>query len=96
MRKVLISVGTTLDPDVVATIDKLADKRNSSRSEIIRAALNLGLPSLRAGIAADTERLLAILEYNQLALSLIVQEQYPEDASHLLEQALSNVRAHHG
>jgi hypothetical protein len=36
------------------------------------------------------------LEHTQLALSLIVQEQYPADAEHLIAQALSNVREHHG
>lgn len=90
------SVGVTLSPRMVDSVDQLAAEKGISRSEAIRSALEIGLPFFRIGIALNTERAITILEHTQLALSLIIQEQYPSDAEHLIAQAHSNVREHHG
>jgi len=81
---------------MIGIVDQLATSRGVSRSEAIRIALEVGIPLLKAGLSLNAERAVTILEHTQLALSLIVQEQYPADAEHLIAQALSNVREHHG
>ena len=87
-KKQFQSVGVTLSPRMIDVVDQLAASRGVSRSEAIRIALEVGIPLLKAGLSLN--------EHTQLALSLIVQEQYPADAEHLIAQALSNVREHHG
>jgi metal-responsive CopG/Arc/MetJ family transcriptional regulator len=95
-KKQFQSVGVTLSPRMIDVVDQLAASRGVSRSEAIRIALEVGIPLLKAGLSLNAERAVTILEHTQLALSLIVQEQYPADAEHLIAQALSNVREHHG
>ena len=53
------------------------------------------LPLLNLGIALNAERALTILEHTQLALSLLVERQYPEDVNELIDMALRNVREYH-
>ena len=96
MGNKLQSVGVTLSPSTIEKMDRLAKARGVSRSEAIRISADVGLPLLEAGIALDAERALTILEHTQLALSLIVERMYPEDASDVISQALSNVREYHG
>ncbi|MEL7196745.1 MAG: ribbon-helix-helix domain-containing protein [Pseudomonadota bacterium] len=91
----LQSVGVTLSPHTVDQIDELAKARGVSRSEAIRISVDIGLPLLKLGMALNTERALTILEHTQLALSLLVERQYPEDVNELINQALSNVREYH-
>jgi len=91
----LQSVGVTLNPHIVDQIDELAKARGVSRSEAIRISVDIGLPLLKLGMALNTERALTILEHTQLALSLLVERQYPEDVNELINQALSNVREYH-
>ncbi|KEO90492.1 hypothetical protein EH31_10415 [Erythrobacter longus] len=91
----LQSVGVTLSPHIVDQIDELAKARGVSRSEAIRISVDIGLPLLKLGMALNTERALTILEHTQLALSLLVERQYPEDVNELINQALSNVREYH-
>ncbi len=91
----LQSVGVTLGPHIVDQIDELAKARGVSRSEAIRISVDIGLPLLKLGKALNTERALTILEHTQLALSFLVERQYPEDVNELINQALSNVREYH-
>jgi hypothetical protein len=50
---------------------------------------------LELGIALNGQRALTILEHTQLALSLLVERQYPEDSDELIRAAMRNVREHH-
>ncbi|MBN06093.1 CopG family transcriptional regulator [Ponticaulis sp.] len=95
MERKLQSVGVTLSPQMVDKLDHLASSRGVSRSEAIRVSLELGVPLLHLGIAINGQRALTILEHTQLALSLLVQKQYPEDSDELIEIAMRNVREHH-
>ena len=92
----LQSVGVTLNPQVIEKIDELAKLRGVSRSEAIRISVDIGLPLLNLGIALNAERALTILEHTQLALSLLVERQYPDDVPQLVNMALNNVREYHG
>jgi len=51
---------------------------------------------LKLGIAINGQRALTILEHTQLALSLLIDRQYPEDSHDLVRLAMKNVREHHG
>ena len=95
MERKLQSVGVTLSPQMVEKLDHLATSRGVSRSEAIRVSLELGVPLLHLGIAINGERALTILEHTQLALSLLVERQYPEDSDELILAAMRNVREHH-
>lgn len=88
-------IGFGVPAEVVAQLDQFADSKGVSRSEAARAAIAVGLPLLQLGIALNAERALTILEHTQLALSLLVERQYPEDVNELINQALSNVREYH-
>ena len=92
----LKGIGIGLHPDVLDQLDAFAQAKSISRSEAIRAAIAVGLPQLNLGIACNTERALTILEHTQLALSLLVEKQCPEDVTTIIDQAYSNVREFHG
>ncbi|MEO1489466.1 MAG: ribbon-helix-helix domain-containing protein, partial [Pseudomonadota bacterium] len=95
MGKNFQSVGVTLSPRIIDQVDRLAEARGVSRSEAIRISVDVGIPLLQLGLALNTERALTILEHTQLALSLLVERQYPEDVNELINQALANVRDYH-
>ncbi|RIV84229.1 ribbon-helix-helix protein, CopG family [Aurantiacibacter zhengii] len=95
MERKFQSVGVTLSPQMVGKLDHLANVRGVSRSEAIRVSLELGVPLLNLGIALNGQRALTILEHTQLALSLLVERQYPEDSDELIRAAMRNVREHH-
>ncbi|KHL24123.1 hypothetical protein PK98_15685 [Croceibacterium mercuriale] len=58
-------------------------------------SISTGLPLLNAGLAINARRTIAILEHTQLALSLMIERESPEDAAELLKLAFRNVDAHH-
>lgn len=89
------SVGVKLTDSLLSEVDALALSKGTSRSEIIRTALTVGLPLLKVGVSPDIGRILTIIEHTQLALSLIVDRQYPEDAEPVLEMAIRNVGEFH-
>ncbi|GGC43386.1 hypothetical protein GCM10011371_33540 [Novosphingobium marinum] len=89
------SVGVKLTNVLLDEVDSLAASKGTSRSEIIRTALAIGLPQLKAGVSPDIGRILTIFEYTQLALSLIVDRQYPEDGDEIFDMAVRNVEAFH-
>lgn len=94
--KNLQSVGLTLPPALLSQLDEFASGKGVSRSEAARAAIQSGLPLVKFGIAIDAPRILTILEHTQLALSLILQEEYPDDAQIILNLAEDRVKNHHG
>jgi hypothetical protein len=89
-------VGINFPPKTLDQIDQLAEARGVSRTEVVRTAISVALPLMQLGIAINTRRTLAILEHTQLALSLLVERDSPEDAAELLRLAFQNVDAHHG
>ena len=96
MSKKTQSVGVAFPTDTLVEIDQLAAERSMSRTELVCAAIRVGLPLLRIGVAINTRRTLAILEHTQLALSLLMERECPDDAGELLRLAFQNVDAHHG
>jgi len=96
MSKKTQSVGVAFPADILAEIDQLATERSMSRTELVCAAVRVALPLLRIGVAINTRRTLAILEYCQLAISLLMEREFPEDAAELLRLGFSNVDVHHG
>ncbi|KHL24296.1 hypothetical protein PK98_15155 [Croceibacterium mercuriale] len=96
MSKRTQSVGVAFPADILAEVDQLAADRSMSRTELVCAAIRVGLPLMRIGIAVNTRRTLAILEHTQLALSLLIERESPDDAAELLRLAFRNVDAHHG
>ena len=88
-------IGFGVPADVVDQLDVFAASKGVSRSEAARAAIAVGLPLLQLGVALNAERALTILEHTQLALSLLVERQYPEDVNELIDMAMRNVREYH-
>lgn len=95
MKQTLKGVGVSLSPGMLSELDAYAATKGLSRSEAIRVAIAVGLPMLKLGLAVNTQRTLAILEHTQLALSLLVERQYPEDAGALVDMAFQNVEEYH-
>ncbi|MEO1730818.1 MAG: hypothetical protein AAFR64_08775 [Pseudomonadota bacterium] len=95
MGKNIKGIGVGLSPEAIDQLDAFATAKSISRAEAIRASVAVGLPLLQLGMAVNAERALTILEHTQLALSLLVERQYPEDVNELITQALSNVREYH-
>lgn len=95
MKESLKGVGVGLPPAMLTELDAYAAIKGLSRSEAIRVAIAVGLPMLKLGIAVNTQRTLAILEHTQLALSLLVERQYPDDAGSLVDIAFQNVEEYH-
>lgn len=89
-------VGIKFQPRTLEALDALAAERRMSRAEVVRTAVDIGLPLIQMGLAINARRTLAILEHTQLALSLLVERESPEDAAELLRLAFQNVDAHHG
>jgi hypothetical protein len=89
-------VGINFPPQTLADIDRLAAERGISRTEVVRGAVTVALPLMQLGLAVNTRRALAILEHTQLALSLLMEREFPEDAAELLRLGFTNVDAHHG
>lgn len=95
MGKNIHGIGVGLTAEGLEQLDRYALDRGISRSEAARVAIMLGLPLLKRGIAFDFHRALIILEHTQMALSLLVERQYPEDVDELVRVAMRNVREHH-
>ena len=88
-------IGVGFSAAALEALDSYAKSVGISRAEAIRASVNVGLPLLSLGIRLNGERAITILEHTQLALSLLVERQYPEDADELIDMAVSNMREHH-
>jgi hypothetical protein len=89
-------VGINFPLHLLDEIDKIAEQRGLSRNEVVRAAVNVALPLMQIGVVVNTRRTLAILEHTQLALSLLMEREFPNEAAELLRLGFSNVDAHHG
>lgn len=96
MSKKTQSVGVAFPTDILTEIDQLAAARSMSRTELVCAAIRVALPLMTIGVAVNTRRTLAILEHTQLALSLLMEREFPNEAAELLRLGFSNVDAHHG
>lgn len=88
-------VGIKFPAATLAQLDAIAAERDVSRAEIVRIAVAIGLPLLKLGVAINTRRALGILEHTQLALSMIVEREYPDDAQTLIDMARQNVSDFH-
>ena len=88
-------IGVGFSPDALEALDAYAAAQGITRAETIRTAVSIGLPMLKLGIALNGQRALTILEHTQLALTLLVERQYPEDSDELIRAAMRNVREHH-
>ena len=77
MGKNIHGIGVGLSAPALSELDAFAREKGVSRSEAARVAIAIGLPMLRLGIAIDGQRALTILEHTQLALSLIVEREWP-------------------
>lgn len=95
MGKNIHGIGVGLTAEGLEQLDRYALDKGVSRSEAARVAIMVGLPLLKLGIAINGQRALTILEHTQLALSLIVERQWPEDSDELIRVAMRNVREHH-
>ncbi|MDF1834991.1 MAG: ribbon-helix-helix protein, CopG family [Alteraurantiacibacter sp. bin_em_oilr2.035] len=89
-------IGVQFPLPVLEEIERLAAAKDVSRSEIIRSCVNLALPLFKANVSPDISRILAIVEHTQLALSLLVERNFPEDAEPVLDMAVRNVADFHG
>ncbi len=96
MGKKIQGIGFGVPIELLEQLDAYAMAKGVSRSEAARAALAVGLPMLNFDVALNAKRALTILEHTQLALSTIIDRQYPELGTGLIEEAIQNVREHHG
>ena len=73
----------------------LAAERGSSPSEIIRAAVDAYLGTA-AMLDGSQRRLARIGEFMQLALDVIISEQYPEFRERIIANADKRLEQYHG
>lgn len=73
----------------------LATEQNCNPSEVIRAAVdaNLGTATL---LTSSHRRLARISEFMQLALDVIISEQYPEFRDRIIANADKRLEQYHG
>jgi Flp pilus assembly CpaF family ATPase len=84
-----------LEREQWARLSVLADERQQSVAEIIRAALNVYLGT--ADLLTSSQRRIArISEFQQIALDLIIQEQYPEYRERIIAEANKRLEQYHG
>ncbi|RJY06942.1 hypothetical protein [Aurantiacibacter aquimixticola] len=95
MGKNIHGIGVGLSAPALSELDAFAKEKGVSRSEAARIAIAIGLPMLKLGISINPQRALTILEHTQLALSLIVEREWPEDSDELIRVPMRNVREHH-
>lgn len=88
-------VGIKFQPRMLEELDAFAAERRMSRAEVVRLAVDIGLPLMKMGLAINARRTMAILEHTQLALSFMMEQNHPEEAAELLKLAFQNVDAHH-
>lgn len=88
-------VGIKFPPQTLAELDAIAGARGVSRAEIVRTAVAIGLPLLKLGVAVNARRALGILEHTQMALTMILEREYPDVADEVLRIAESNVDHYH-
>lgn len=84
-----------LERDQWARLSALADARQQSAAEVIRAAVSayLGATDL---LTASQRRIARISEFQQIALDLIIQEQYPEYRERIIAEATKRLEQYHG
>jgi len=87
----LRSVGVTLGPQSSNTIDEFANARGASSFEAIQISADTGLSLLKFVMVFSADRAFSILKHVQLALSLSVKRQCPEDINQLTDQPVYNV-----
>ena len=73
----------------------LATEQNCNPSEVIRAAVDayLGTATL---LTSSHRRLARISEFMQLALDVIISEQYPEFRDRIIANAVKRLEQYHG
>ncbi|WP_156521880.1 hypothetical protein [Croceicoccus mobilis] len=90
------AVGIQFPRPLMEEIDNLASAKDVSRAEIVRSCVRLALPLIKANITPDIGRLITIAEHTQLALSLLVERNFPDDAEPVLDMAIRNLGEFHG
>ena len=95
MSTIYKGIGVALTHEAIKSLDEYAEELGVSRAEAIRTSINIGLPMARLGMRINADRALTILEHTQLALSLLVERQYPDDSNELVRLAVANMREHH-
>ena len=76
-------------------IEALADKRNCKPSDVIRAAVNAYLATANM-TALSSRRMARISEFVQLALDVIISEQYPEFRERIIANTDKRLEQYHG
>lgn len=81
-----VQIGVSLTADLTSCVDDFATEKGVSRSEIIRAALAVGMPLLKIGSGFNIERALVILEHTQLALTEVTATIVPPNTLRLYKK----------
>lgn len=89
-------VGVRLPNNFLTQVDGFAEKRQISRTSVLRDSAMLGFGLLNAGVSPDIRRVLTLLENINLGMTLMVEERDPEHVDKLLDIAMENVDEHHG
>ena len=84
-----------LTPDQWARLTRLADDRQQTPAKLVRDAVDafLGANDL---LSASQRRLARISEFQQIALDIIIREQYPEYRDRIIAEAHKRLEQYHG
>ena len=83
------------DPRVCERIEGLARNQDYNPSDVIRAAVNAYLATSNM-TALSSRRMARISEFMQLALDVIISEQYPEFRERIIANADKRLEQYHG
>lgn len=93
MKSPIISV--RFSPSEVEALEAIASRRNCSRSEAARIAINYGLPLANAGHSFNVTRTVLLLEYMQAAIDVIITRDHGDVVGELLEAAKQRLAIYH-
>lgn len=83
------------DPRVCERIEALASKQHCNPSDVIRAAVDAHLAATNMTVLSS-RRLARISEFMQLALDVIISEQYPEFRERIIANTDKRLEQYHG
>ncbi len=83
------------DPRVCERIEGLARNQDCNPSDVIRAAVNAYLATSNM-TALSSRRMARISEFVQLALDVIISEQYPEFRERIIANTDKRLEQYHG
>ncbi|MBV2149944.1 ribbon-helix-helix protein, CopG family [Sphingobium sp. AS12] len=95
MRPTFVQTSLRLEPELTGRFDRIAAEEGITRAAAMRLALRTYAEAAEQ-IGSSQRRLAHIAEYMQMAIDVIIREQYPEYRDRLVEETPRRVERYHG